>query len=78
VIPWLNAFLFSISKTRKLLLSALFIALLALSVQLNSGVRVLAQSAAKSDSFKPLTNIPAQAEQVETGIGSALKGRLEE
>ena len=56
------------STTRKLLISVLFVALLALLVQFGSGIRVSAQSAAKSDTFKPLTDIPAQAEQVETGI----------
>ncbi len=53
------------SNARKLL-SVIFIALLILA-QLSSGV-ILAQSKSKSDTFKPLADIPAQAEKVETGI----------
>ena len=56
------------STTRKLLISVLFVALLALLTQLGSGVRVSAQFQTKSDTFKPLSDIPAQSQQVETGI----------
>jgi len=56
------------STTRKLLISVLFIVLLVLSVQLSSGIKVSAQSEAKSDTFKPLSTISAQSEKVEVGI----------
>jgi hypothetical protein len=57
------------STTLKLLIAGLFVILLDLLAPLSRGSGVAAQSAAtRSDTFKPLTNIPAQAEQVETGI----------
>lgn len=54
------------STACKLLVSALCVALLALFTQL--GIGVSAQSATKSDTLKPLTDIPTTAEKVETGI----------
>jgi hypothetical protein len=56
------------STTRKLLISVFFVALLALLTQVGSRVRVLAQHQTKSDTFKQLSDIPAQSQQVETGI----------
>lgn len=54
------------STARKLLISAFCVALLTLLTQI--GVGASEQSAAKSDTLKPLTDIPAKAEQVETGV----------
>lgn len=54
------------STARKLLLSVLCVFSLVFLTQLNIGVS--AQSAVKSDTLKPLTDIPAKAERVETGI----------
>lgn len=54
------------STAGKLLVSALCVVSLVLLTQLNLGAA--AQSSAKSDTLKPLTDIPVKAEKVETGI----------
>lgn len=54
------------STTRKVLIAVFCTALLALLIQL--GVGVSAQLPVRSDTLKPFEDIPAQAEQVETGI----------
>lgn len=54
------------TTARKLLVSIFCIALLAFFTQL--GIGVSAQSTTKSDTLKPLTDIPNTAEKVETGI----------
>lgn len=54
------------STVRKLFVSVVCVALFALLTQLGAGTS--AQTTAKSDTLKPLTDIPAKAEKVETGI----------
>lgn len=54
------------SIARNLLISLLCVVSLVILTQLNIGVS--AQSSVKSDTLKPLTDIPATAERVETGI----------
>lgn len=54
------------TPVRNLLISILGVVLFAFLAQLGTGA--FAQTPTKSDTFRPLTDIPAQAEKVETGI----------
>lgn len=65
-LPNFVRFPFKSSTARRFLVSVLSIALIAFLTQLSVGAS--AQSAAKSDTLEPLTEIPAKAQKVETGI----------